>query len=510
MAGDPKKSKVDKGKDKKKAARSTKKETFGLFLSLATAFICAVAIKWYVADVYSIPSGSMEPTLFGVEKGGDRVFCFKRSYNFRKEKQPYRFETIVFRYPAQNRAESHYNQNFIKRCVGLPGETVYIRSGDLFVQKGGEVIPKVARKSLALQDSIWIPVYRSDFERNSTAALDYHWARSPEDAGWELAGGGLTGKATGKITLQYKPMVDGYRDTELGISDRHIKRQVVTFACPVEYCDGKLSKTVNSQQLTASCPKCGAFMSEQDIVPESFKNTGLRGDNNGNGAVRYHPLHTVADLRVSCELKPLADKGKFTLALDLEDDTWEVDLGLGSRGRAVLKHNGQPIGKAGEAEVELAQGTRHNLEFFRYDLQLGLRIDGKQVLLFEINKAMPKNDNPHAQSGVTLSLTDGEVEISKLAIDRDIYYYYIPETPEQRMAYFRNLRLPGGQTQAYQLGAKMEEEHCYIVPLKNYLAFGDNAPNSNDSRHWGPVPEANLLGPALFIWWPPHRIRILE
>lgn len=35
-----------------------------------------------------------------------------------------------------------------------------------------------------------------------------------------------------------------------------------------------------------------------------------------------------------------------------------------------------------------------------------------------------------------------------------------------------------------------------------YYAMGDNTGNSRDSRYWGPVPEANLLGPAAVVYWP--------
>lgn len=37
---------------------------------------------------------------------------------------------------------------------------------------------------------------------------------------------------------------------------------------------------------------------------------------------------------------------------------------------------------------------------------------------------------------------------------------------------------------------------------KEYLALGDNSYESSDSRAWGPVPESNLVGPALFVYWP--------
>lgn len=37
---------------------------------------------------------------------------------------------------------------------------------------------------------------------------------------------------------------------------------------------------------------------------------------------------------------------------------------------------------------------------------------------------------------------------------------------------------------------------------KQYMAMGDNSADSFDSRNWGPVPERNLVGPALLVYWP--------
>jgi signal peptidase I len=42
----------------------------------------------------------------------------------------------------------------------------------------------------------------------------------------------------------------------------------------------------------------------------------------------------------------------------------------------------------------------------------------------------------------------------------------------------------------------------FTVPPHGYFALGDNSYNSYDSRYWGPVPEENLVGRGLFVYWP--------
>lgn len=48
------------------------------------------------------------------------------------------------------------------------------------------------------------------------------------------------------------------------------------------------------------------------------------------------------------------------------------------------------------------------------------------------------------------------------------------------------------------------------VPPDSFYVLGDNSANSTDSRFWGFVPKKNVLGKAVFRWWPPKRIGLVK
>ncbi len=54
------------------------------------------------------------------------------------------------------------------------------------------------------------------------------------------------------------------------------------------------------------------------------------------------------------------------------------------------------------------------------------------------------------------------------------------------------------------------EGNAVKVPENCYFVLGDNSDSSRDSRYWGFVPKDDIVGRAMFIWWPPWRIQTLH
>jgi signal peptidase I len=49
-----------------------------------------------------------------------------------------------------------------------------------------------------------------------------------------------------------------------------------------------------------------------------------------------------------------------------------------------------------------------------------------------------------------------------------------------------------------------------VIPKDKYFVLGDNSANSYDSRYWGFVGQEDIIGKAIFIWWPLQRIGIIR
>jgi signal peptidase I len=93
---------------------------------VVVAVVIAVLLRTFVIATYSIPSGSMEPTL----QIGDRIVVDKLSYDLHGVD---RGNIIVFSTPPNEDCAGPPVADLVKRVVGLPGETISLSDGNVYI-----------------------------------------------------------------------------------------------------------------------------------------------------------------------------------------------------------------------------------------------------------------------------------------------------------------------------------------------------------------------------------------
>lgn len=142
---------VPKRKDKHKKERPFWVEVVEI---IVIAAVLAFGLRTFVVESFWIPSGSMLPTI----QLNDRVWVTKFSY---KIGEPERGDVVVFRPPA----EAHASENekyYIKRLIGLPGETIEFKDNKLYID--GVLIE---------EDYLESDVYNEDFGPFTVAEDSY-------------------------------------------------------------------------------------------------------------------------------------------------------------------------------------------------------------------------------------------------------------------------------------------------------------------------------------------------
>ena len=118
---------------------------------LVVALLAALLLRTFVIQPYFIPSASMEPTLMV----GDKVLVNKLSYDLHPI---HRGDVIVFKKPPDDNTPGI--KDLIKRVIGLPGETIAGRNGQIYIN--GKLLnepwlPKVDRDTTSTFGPVQIP-----------------------------------------------------------------------------------------------------------------------------------------------------------------------------------------------------------------------------------------------------------------------------------------------------------------------------------------------------------------
>ncbi|MCX7805130.1 MAG: signal peptidase I, partial [Planctomycetota bacterium] len=311
--------------DGRPAARRGSAVNFALSLALALA--AALLIRRYVFEAFKIPTGSMEPTLVGHEDFGDRIYTNKLAFSRLPwvGGEPERFDIVVFRYDSdwdyrpEEPRKPRLVRNFIKRLIGLPGETILISGGDLYIKDGPEY--RILRKPPEVLDAGWYPI--------ADTRLQSGW--SSDEAPWLIeTGAGIAGPFGGgtppaRLDASSGPVSVRYRHKPTNVYVKAMRHPFVHEDCPGpsggsgETRRVEFTAYVPNAAAGVRCPVCGQLrfpLQPKDLVqpPKIY----IPGPDERDETKRFYGgREDVGDLKLLAAVE--AEDGKGSLEMIVEE-----------------------------------------------------------------------------------------------------------------------------------------------------------------------------------------------
>jgi signal peptidase I len=563
------------GEGSSKAARETVE-------SIAVAVILAFLFRAFVAEAFVIPTGSMAPTLQGrhmdveCEKcgcpyrggasqendgsaqvvattcpicryamdldkvndpnqrsfNGDRILVSKFAYEVGS---PKRWDVIVFKYPGNAK------QNYIKRLIGLPNETIRVFHGDIYYRPNGSEVAdgdaqfRIARKEpyklRAMLQLVDDTRYRAP-ELDEVGWPDRWKDRSPADVGaWRprdgQAGFETAGPPSDLAWLRYRHVVPW---------SAHSGKPEDSDWLAIE--EGRLP-----ERLLSGEPE-GQLITDHYAYNNAVEVPAKGSDPDGLKAMG---LHWVGDLAVECDdVQVGGDSGE--LLLDLVEGgvhyTCRIDV---SNGSAVLsmdggdqafvdEHGNESLHPTATTKV-IGPGT-YDLRFSNCDDQLLLWVNNRVADFDGPTTYVPAGDvrpqwsegDPGDLEPAGIGALGVQVSVERLRVLRDVYY--VATTFEMRAdddyeesfddpyiqgARQRFIRDELAKPESWSTSPLFPSRRAVEFTMKadQFFPLGDNSPQSRDARLWsqswtldgepdppGYVRRDLLIGKALLIYWP--------
>jgi signal peptidase I len=470
------------------AGPSLARQTADLMICLC---LCVLVFRTFAAEAYVVPTGSMAPTLMGhhlevdctncrfvyvvgldeegragqpvcpncgqqasedeptIACSGDRVLVQKFLYEFRR---PKRWEVAVFHFPGEP------SQAYVKRVVGLPGESIQIVDGDVHVdgQIARKTLDEVRAMRILVHDSRFVPRDAANYPRwifRKTVG------RQSYPSGWSQKEGGR---------FVHEATTGGSIFTDDWLVYRHWEPARNRYA----------------------------------PVHDSYAYNGgeLRAENR------------IGDLVIEARIQVEESVESIAAVVSSGRDRFLVRIPVGGKGKVELVRNGRevPVALLGNPLDDKASlGRPFRLEASVVDRRVIVAIDDE--LLFEpFDYDDPALIASNDVSPIGIGVRGGIATVSDLKLYRDVYYTsMLAQTP----------RHPFGILKPYRLG---EDEYFVLgdnSPVSNDSRFWVSSPVVPGSMFVGKPFLVHLPGQAfpfeLFgrsIYWvpDPRRIRYIR
>ncbi len=459
---------------------------------------------------------------------GDRVLVAKFLYEL-FNKRPNRLDVVVFKYPGDSKSfgdghggslfprtgpiKNQTPMNYIKRLIGLPGETIAIHRGNLYVLPPGSGIEYNDWKEAQTNEEMRIKLWQ----------WQYMHVNDPD---------ALRKFEQEQFKIIRKPPETILTMRRIVYDNDHQAQDLKKEGFPARWAGEKQSKwsekDTSFQIEGADAEKVEwlhyrnylrTFRDKTDALTHERPARSLITDFQGYNSYEPHPNgHTgenwVGDLLVECDVKVLKPEGEVVLELSRSHDRFQLRWHLSNGDMDLIRIHTDDQGKKTEENLsehrkattltKPSANSTYRLRFANFDDRLTVWVDGS--LPFDDGVKYQGSKEQHAGpvaendlEPASIGVKGAAVTVSNLSLWRDTYYTASTSSPVSPDA--------GGTvdfadpTKWDSMQTGMPVQTLYVQP-DHFLCLGDNSPESSDGRSWGLVPERLLLGRAMLVYYP--------
>jgi signal peptidase I len=396
---------------------------------------------------------------------------------------PARLDVIAFRFPAMKPGASP--DKYVKRLVGLPGETVAIHAGKLFV------LP--ADKGLK---------YDEGDEPGSRREPPFMHANDTEaEKRFEQGQFEIVRKSPDQVLKQRRLVYD----------NDHPARDLKTS----RWTGGGWTKDGNGFTIeTRGGGQERHWLTYRHLLRGNGDKPQLVTDFSGYNTYVNERFHTsppgenwAGDLILECEVVPENGSGELVLELTKGVDRFQArfDLDTGDCALCRVTADGETKLESKPTALKATAGKpSFTVRFANVDRQLIVWVDGKLVFGAQgVAYEAPASSGPTANDlePARIGARNADVQVRGLKLWRDVYYTAAksgrPSDPDVANVDFAD---PAAWGPLNTLPVS-----TYYVQPGHYFVLGDNSPECADSRSWGLIPAQDLLGRVFFVYYPFSR-----